>query len=240
MTINFITFGSHDNYIDAVNRLKNQAESLQLFDMIKGYTIDDLKEDEEFWNKHQTFFENNRMYGYCMWKPYIINKTIEKLNDGDILLYLDSGCELISNEKEHLLFYINEAVKKDKLFASYTPDAPEYKFCKMDLIHKLEMNNHEEDLNLFQIQAGFIFLEITPEIRRVINEWYYFASSDYHNIDDSPSLLPNAEGFIDHRHDQSIFSLLVKKNKLNICLICPWNLMCIKYVRNRTGISGYT
>ena len=57
MTINFITFGSHDNYIDAANRLKNQAEKLNIFNMIKVYTPDDLKEDDEFWNKHQDFIE---------------------------------------------------------------------------------------------------------------------------------------------------------------------------------------
>lgn len=30
-----------------------------------------------------------------------------------------------------------------------------------------------------------------------------------HLVDDSPSLLPNAHGFKEHRHDQSIFSLLM-------------------------------
>jgi len=29
-------------------------------------------------------------------------------------------------------------------------------------------------------------------------------------VDDSPSVLPNADGFIENRHDQSVFSLLCK------------------------------
>jgi len=43
MAINFLTFGSHDNYIDAANRISNQAKNLNIFDTINIYTGDDLK-----------------------------------------------------------------------------------------------------------------------------------------------------------------------------------------------------
>lgn len=237
MTINFITFGSHDNYIEAANRLKKQAEELRIFDMIKVYTPDDLKEDEEFWNKHQHFIENNRFYGCFLWKPYIIHKMIQTLNDGDILLYLDGGCELILNEKDHILMYINEYINKYKLFLSITPEGIENRYCKMDLLHKLEMNNHPKISNTYQIQAGFIFLEVNKLTRFLINEWYNLASSDYHNIDDSPSIIPNISDFVDHRHDQSILSLLIKKYDIQHVSINQWELRCIRYARNRTGIS---
>jgi hypothetical protein len=238
MTINFITFGSHDNYIDAANRLKNQAEELNIFDMIKVYTPDDLKEDDEFWNKHQDFIENNRrLYGYALWKPYIIHKTIQTLNDGDILLYLDCGCELIINEKDHILMYINECINKYKLFLSITPEGNEKRYCKMDLLHKLKINNDPIILNTHQFQSGFIFLEVNISTRFLINEWYNLASNDYHNIDDSPSIIPNISEYIEHRHDQSILSLLIKKYDIQHFSIDQWKLRCIRYARNRTGIS---
>jgi hypothetical protein len=239
MTINFITFGSHDNYIDAANRLKNQADELNIFDMIKVYTPDDLKEDDEFWNKHQDFIENNRFYGCFLWKPYIIYKTIQTLNDGDILLYLDCGCELIFDEKDHILMYINECINKYKLFFSIAPDAIENMYCKMDLLHKLEMNNNPIISNTYQLQAGFIFLEVNILTRFLIYEWYNLASNDYHNIDDSPSIIPNISEFVEHRHDQSILSLLIKKYDIQHVSINQWDLRCIRIARNRTGISKY-
>ena len=45
MKINFLTFGSHDGYIDAVNRLINQANNLNIFTEIYGKTGKCLQED---------------------------------------------------------------------------------------------------------------------------------------------------------------------------------------------------
>ena len=43
-----------------------------------------------------------------------------------------------------------------------------------------------------------------------VDEWLRFAAQSS-LIDDSPSKAPNYPGFREHRHDQSIFSLLSKK-----------------------------
>ena len=50
-------------------------------------------------------------------------------------------------------------------------------------------------------------------------------------VDDSPSVLANAPNFVEHRHDQSVFSLLTKKHNL----FSRHTLDCIDYIRNRTG-----
>ena len=57
---------------------------------------------------------------------------------------------------------------------------------------------------------------------------------NYHLIDDTPSLLENTVDFREHRHDQSIYSLLLKKYNIH----SDKNINnCIEYIRNRTGIS---
>jgi hypothetical protein len=96
----FITFGAgNKNFHEAVDRLANQVNKLNLFDKIIPYTEDYLKNDNYFWEKHSFFIENNsRGYGYWLWKPYIIKKTMEEMKDGDILLYLDCGCEINYND----------------------------------------------------------------------------------------------------------------------------------------------
>jgi hypothetical protein len=45
---------------------------------------------------------------------------------------------------------------------------------------------------------------------KIINEWYNF-SCIYNLLDDSESNIKNDDSFIEHRHDQSIFSLIRKK-----------------------------
>ena len=45
---------------------------------------------------------------------------------------------------------------------------------------------------------------------------WYNISLNHHLIDDTPSKSPNFKEFIEHRHDQSIFSLLTKLYDMNI------------------------
>ena len=63
MTLNFLAFGSHANYIEAGKRLLNQAKSLDLFDKLDLYNSDDLKKNKDFWDIHGTFIENNAKGG---------------------------------------------------------------------------------------------------------------------------------------------------------------------------------
>ena len=109
MTKKFITFGGGgQNFIDAGERLVRQIERTKLFDEVILYTDEYLKKDEYFWGKHGYFVENNpRGYGHWLWKPYITKITMDKMNDGDILFYLDSGCEFHIKKKMFLNNFLN-------------------------------------------------------------------------------------------------------------------------------------
>jgi hypothetical protein len=229
----FITFGGgNNNYIEAGERLINQAKSLNVFDETILYTDKYLINDKDFWNKHGNFIlKNKRGYGYWLWKPYIIKITMDKMNDGDILLYLDCGCE-INKQKKVLMNELFEKVKEYNIIKTTTQI--EKVWNKMDLILKMNMND-EKYLNSTTHQAGAIIFYINKLTRNLVNEWYTIACADnYHYIDDTPSIAPNVPEFKEHRHDQSIFSLLCKKynikNDINLGKY-------IEYSRNRTGKS---
>jgi len=209
-----ISFGGGSyNFNAAVNRICNELSNLNIFDSVIKYTEIDLKTDPIFWNNHGKFVsENKRGYGYYIWKPYIILKTLKTMDDGDILLYLDSGCEVMNNEtsNEELNNLINKCNIYDILYThSYQL---EKKYTKMDLIKYMNIKN--DDLNTNQHQTGVIFIKKTDKICKLIEYWYIVASY-YHFIDDSKSIERNDSSFIEHRHDQSIFSLLTKKYSLN-------------------------
>jgi hypothetical protein len=233
MKANFITFGSHGTFIDAVKRIVSQANQLNIFTEINGYTALDLQDDNYFVSKHAEFINKNRRgFGYWIWKPYLIKKNMDIMDDGDILLYSDSGCELGIENKEKLLECF-DLVKREKLMATRVAGQIEIKWSKKDLIEKICIDD-EKHLNSLQNQATVILLLVCPETRYLINEWYDI-SCDYHNIDDSPSISKNYESFIEHRHDQSIFSLLTKKyNMLSDNML----LEDVVYIfKNRGGIS---
>jgi len=230
MNIKFITFGSHDNYIDAAKRLVKQAKTLNIFTETILYTPEYLQNNIDFWNAHSDFIDKNkRGYGYWLWKSFIIKKTMENMNNGDILLYLDCGCELSCNRKNELLRCI-DIVKTDKIVGSTI--AIESDWNKMDLLEKLDMNKPQY-LNTAQRQGGTNLFLVCNETRNLVHEWYTLAC-DYHNIDDSPSILKNLDTFREHRHDQSIFSLLTKKYNIYSNTSLYNAIYCI---RNKSAIS---
>jgi hypothetical protein len=227
-----MTFGSHNNYIDAAKRLVKQAENLQIFDKIIMYTLDDLISSNIFWKSHQDFIQNNpRGFGYWLWKPYLIKKTIDQMQDDDILLYLDGGCEIDVKEKDYFLECC-EIVKKDYIVGTLGKTNVE-ESCKMDLLLKLDMN-HDKYLKTRMHQAGANLILVCNKTRKLVDEWLELCY-DYHLIDDSPSINKNLDEYKEHRHDQSVYCLLTKK--YDIYSDVNLEKYCIKYIRNRSGLT---
>ena len=92
--------------------------------------------------------------------------------------------------------------------------------------------NHDAYLNTRQRQAGSIMILNNKKTRELIDNWYTL-SSQYHFIDDTPSIIKNICGFKEHRHDQSIYSLLTKKYNIysNVDMVEFLNLWCLKHSR---------
>ena len=153
------------------------------------------------------------------------------MQDGDILLYLDCGCEIDAKQKEEINKHL-ELVKNENIIVTHI-GYDEKGWNKMDLIKKLNMLDNKY-LYGYQYQASAILFHVCDKTRNLANDWYEL-SCDYHNIDDTPSITPNVSGFIEHRHDQSIFSLLIKKYDI---YSRDYSLLnCITANRNRTGVS---
>lgn len=208
-----------------------QANNLQLFDKLIFYTDEYLKNDKIFWTHHSRFIENNkRGYGYWLWKSYIIKKTMENMKNGDVLLYLDCGCEIDNNKKELIRDYL-EHVKEEYIIITHTHI--ERDWTKMDLIIKLNMLD-DKYLNTQQHEAGAIFIFVCEETINLVNKWYELAC-DYDNINDNSSIYKNLDCFKEHRHDQSVFSLLTKKYNLHSKNYSAHS--CISYIRNKSGNS---
>jgi hypothetical protein len=234
MVYYLITFGAGDsNHIEAAKRLCKQAESADVFDKIIMYTIDDLQADKEFWDKHSNFIQTNpRGFGYWLWKPYIIKTTMDMMNDGDILVYLDSGCEIDKKRRDTILEYF-KIVEKDYIIGG-RDHWIEKNWVKMDVILKLDMLD-DKHLNTKVNQAGANMYYVFKNTRSLVNEWYELCC-EYNLIDDTPSNATNLSSYIEHRHDQSIFSLLTKKYDL----FSEHDISkCLDYRRNRTGVSSY-
>jgi hypothetical protein len=214
--------GGTVDYRGAVNRIGNEFSRTGFFDKVITFTDIDLKNDTEFWEKHGAFIKSHRRgYGYWLWKPYLMKKTFEQMSENDILFYLDSGCEMKSGSNDTLKEYVKRCDECNILYTSTRRN--EKTWTKMDLFRELDMNN-DKIKNSTQHQAGVTITKKTTLTTDFLNDWYSIACN-YHLIDDSPSVYPNDPSFQEHRHDQSIFSLLIKSEKYKDTMNTKDNLL---------------
>ena len=202
----FITFGGPTrNFHNSVRRICKEAEGLEFFDTIRGFTEADLKQDRIFWEKHGGFIQSNtRGYGYWIWKSYLIRKALEKIKENDILIYCDAGCQINCNGKKRLNEYIDKlnTNKEDHGLISFQLPYPEIQYTKRTVYEKLQISGD----NVFQCCATVIIMKKNSHCMTIINEWYKNCE-DYSLINDT--IHNESRYFIAHRHDQSIYSVVV-------------------------------
>ena len=209
MKIHLVSFGS-GKFKKSIERIREQAIASGFFtdlhcikssDLPIGYRIKYFR----YLNKR------TRGYGYWMWKSYIIKKVFDQMEKDDILVYVDAGCTINKQGKNRFLDYIEMLKNSEYSNLSFRLTHPEIKFTKRELINFLEVQNNSEILNSGQLMATVFFVRKDKQSEELIEK--YFNISHYHInlINDSPSTEAENSQFIDHRHDQSVFSLLRKK-----------------------------
>jgi hypothetical protein len=218
-----VTFA--DNRMKAARRrLCRQAREMDVYTEIIGASEKDL--DPQFRQRFREFLTpEHRGFGYFCWKPQIVLQTLERLNDGDQVHWIDSGCHLNPVGRQRLLEFFAMAgeapsgiqgfeclppngslVYRDRHF----PDQGESRWTKGDLFDRLHVRERPEITSTQQLGATTFFVRKCPASMDFIRHWIGVFSEDFSMIDDRPSLSPNFEGFIEHRHDQSIYSILGK------------------------------
>ncbi|MDR2097992.1 MAG: hypothetical protein LBP37_05675 [Spirochaetaceae bacterium] len=194
----------------ALKRFGKQAKQMGIYDGIFLYNENNL--DKSFREFFKDKLKLRRGFGYWVWKPQIILQTLEKLNDGDLLQYADAGCHLNPKGLKRLNDYfeiVNES--ETGLLAFEMPDYTEKQWTKGDLFDYFGVRNNP-DIYPAQIAATVLFLRKSKKSVEVIQKWMQVFYDNFALADDTPSLSPNFPEFIENRHDQSIWSILVKLN----------------------------
>lgn len=204
--IYFLSFAD-TKYIRTLKRIEDEAKELNFFDEI--YCLTDRNLDTEFIKKHGDFIRKSfRGYGYWIWKPYLVQKMFDMMNDGEILVYVDAGSRLNKNGINRLKEYIDIVVNSKSGSLGFQMNLQEKFYTKMDVFKELGVER-EEIMNTGQVMATCFLLEKRENTKLMVDKWVNY-SEVYHLIDDTPSKSNNVEGYIDHRHDQSLWSIIRK------------------------------
>jgi len=201
-----ITFG-HGPFIHSQKQFADHLSSI--IDIKQHHhTSDDL--GIGFKNKFKDFLKYKRGYGYCIWKPYLILKELNKLGENDVLLYIDSTdrveAEFFKAIKSHLNNNNNLFLNRGFQHSHWT---------KRDTFVLMDCDT-EHFYNQTQLEAGVIIVRKNKENTDLISEWFDNCSNPDILLD-KPNVcgLPNLPGFREHRYDQSILTNIIAKRNIN-------------------------
>jgi hypothetical protein len=166
------------------NRIIEQAKEMNVFTDIISYNEHSIP---DFFLNHKQFMEMTPGYGYWMWKPRIIQDALEKMNDGDILLYCDAGTYLnkkgIPRYNEYLTILQNPDIHI--LVFDLPPNYKANSFVKNDVV-MMYYPDFQKKIHGYTY-ASPIFFKKTEATMNFVNDWKNLCEN-YHFIDKSPSI----------------------------------------------------
>ena len=155
------------------------------------------------------FSHDVRGYGFWQWKPLLIYHYLNEAagEAGGKVIYIDSGCEINPSSLSDFILWFSES--DFKLLLSKTNHNIS-NYTKPDVVN--ELNKNKLDPHKYEmLQACFVCIKIDSNIKIVFREAYKLilnGRQDLYN-DNARDNRPMPEYFVDHRHDQSVLSLLI-------------------------------
>ncbi len=213
----------------SIKRLKKQAENSKYYDEIKILTPDDLSQKNKEKIKYLLDRGKKRGYGYWYWKPLILLDLLTKIENDDIVHYLDVGFHINQSNTSRFLEYIDFLKSDDNWLLAFQyknfdsifsdtiefPRREEFKYTKGDIFHHFKCFNDKDITHSAQFSAGNFFIKKHKNSIIFLKNWIKVFEDNFDLIDDTPSKNKNFPDFLENRHDQSIFSILCKKNFIN-------------------------
>ncbi|TXN71527.1 hypothetical protein FV228_11065 [Methylobacterium sp. WL18] len=183
---------------------------MNMYSNIAVHNYDTLPRD--FLAEHKNFIASNkRGFGYWIWKSKIILDKLKSLLPHEILVYADIGFRHNPNGRDRMIEYARIAQASKYGVLAFQHPFVEYYWTKMDLAHRLNVANDLRIMATSQFASGLLVLVKNDHALSLVEEWQKISvEHDYHFINDAKSISANDLRFMEHRHDQSILSLLVK------------------------------
>lgn len=186
------------------------AKLLGKVDEVIEFSLENI--EEKFLKENKNLLQFSKGFGNYFWKPYIIKKALANIKKGDYLLYTDSGTIFLKSIKP-LVKYME---LKEKNIMCFSIPLIEKQWTKRDAFLLMDCDQ-KRFTETRQIVGTYILMKKCKETDIFVNKYSEYCS-DNRILSDLPNTLgmPNYPEFNEHRHDQSVLSLLCKKNNVLI------------------------
>lgn len=219
--IRFCTFGD-EKYAKSCKRICNEAKSLSFIDTATAYTPDMISSRITEVPSLNSLFKHKIGYGYWIWKADIMLSEFQQMKDGDILIYLDAGCIINIFASTAWKHYFDLLSNQTAETATAVPwivfqmGFKEWQWTKastFEIFQKKFADVSEETWSQIkqsgQCAGGMHILKKTPRTTNILFEFLEIVQHNPMIIQTDPHE-PQDPQFKQHRHDQSIWSLLAK------------------------------
>lgn len=198
---------AHNRFLESQKLNTKTGYEIGGFDYVYQYGMDDI--DDVFRIKNNHILNQSRGAGYWMWKYYFAKRLLDDNNipEESYIFYSDSGSNFICS-----IDSLIEVMERDKISVmTFRQNHLSYIWTKRDAFI-LTGCDEEKYTHTGARVGGWFLLKKNDESRKFIDKCYEY-SQDFRIITDLPNQcgLPNYGGFIDHRHDESIISIVSKQ-----------------------------
>ena len=216
MTTLFVTYATNNgihglDYASSYEHFRKElVAQLDKYDC-EHYEFDqDWLHTTDYYKKFSSVLDEKRGAGYWAWKPYIMYTAMENMHPGDSIVYLDATTKLLGNPVSFISELESGRVQTFAMRSAF--DQKQY--CKRDCFVLMGCDCTHY-WNLSQLWAGMIYMTYTKFNMELLQEWMQCCVDRRIVTDDENVMgLPNLEGFIEHRHDQAILTLLFEMHDI--------------------------
>lgn len=194
----------------------------RLFTSAKPYGFDEYQMYDDVWlrqSRHCTSESirviNEPSFGW-MFKPAAIAAALSTMSDGDLLMWMDSN-DILVGDPSALFSYVNSYWPGIYCHEHGHTDFPNKEWTHRDMFVRMKCDE-EKYWNARQVQVDFMVFRKCPFVTAFVSEWLSYAS-DYSTMI-GEGKYENLPEFKDHRHEQSIFTLL----KVKYGIHAQWHL----------------
>lgn len=211
----FINFGTAQ-YVHRQMLQLFSAKCAGKADRVRGYHTGDLRK-LGFYKLRPWALPSQRGCAFWSWKPFIIHHELQQLQDGDILIYSDIGRPWVRMFR-HSLAPVREWLEErlqDVMPGVYIPYTGTVEnWTKATTLQQMGVFS-ADILNSPPIQASFSIWRKSRASLELAEEWEEKSRHLSLIGDNDPGVdAPNGPAFRDHRHDQSILSILCYQRRL--------------------------
>ena len=203
----FVSYGNH-RYEQSSLRIKAEAAATDWFDDVRVFSPGDLT--AQFREDFAAVLSQPRGAGYWLWKLDLLEQAFCQCVNGDLVVYCDAGCSINPLASARFQVYVDRLAASDHGMISFQMGHCEEHYTTQECFDALGVPVGSDIRSSGQFAATVIIAKVCEQASAILREFRGLIQRDPLVITDHYNS-HQLQCFIDHRHDQSIFSILRKQ-----------------------------